>query len=414
MGSTTKTFGSTGFPSLFLWVCLSWFVAHAEIEVTELGAERLLEHLHDRAIIDYNKDQNQRQLQVTSDGENPLDDICRVVQDSFNKSVDCRCMGSLHNSFSMSCEYEEEICSSSSSSMSCGQPQIAVSMVEGKIFSSTTCVKNYRRGMLPMEDTCVFVDACPNAARDGFCGCTASYGGHVCGSCEVCRGGRSISVDCSNLNAEAVTKACQPVDLDLNLAAGSGSLAGFAPSFSGFCTELEQKLNNKVACDCSEAVGGSFSLTCQTTEEVCMNDATHCGEVKSTVEVVDGKMDTITSCGKYTSEPFLGGETCTGIQLCEDRNSVCGCWATYDGEHCNSCEICQGGNGLTLDCSNVQKDAFVDQCQPLNLTSSYEFLPNYPVGSEEQISNRPSSGALAVGVSLALVASVIGGIITTM
>lgn len=400
--------GGVGFLSFFLFLLVGWsrLVASDEGMIDQGGAaDRLLEHLYDRAILKYEKDPNRRLLS----SDNPLDEICRVVQDSFNKTVDCRCLGSLHSSFSMSCEYDQEICSSASSSMSCGQPQIAVSMVEGKIFSSTTCVKNYRRGMLPMEDTCVFVDACPNAALDGFCGCTASYGGHVCGSCEICPGGRAISVDCSNLNVEAVTKTCQPVDLDLNLSGGSGSLAGFAPSFSGFCTELEQQLNNKIACDCSDAVGGSFAITCQTTEEVCMNDETHCGQVKSTVDVVDGKMDTVTSCGKYTSEPFMGGETCTGIQLCTDGNSVCGCWATYDGEQCNSCKMCEGGKGLTLDCSNVHNDAIVEQCQPLNLTKSYEFLPNYPVGSEEQIS-RPSSGTPIIRLTLVVVTTFFGAI----
>jgi hypothetical protein len=449
----------------------------AKSSMMEIGTQRLFEHLHDRAILDYNHSDillRGRQLVTPqTDGTSvvtaaavvgdDLKGICQAVQDSFTQAVDCRCMGSLHNSFSMSCEYRQELCHESpSAGRTCGQPQIAVSMVEGHIFSSTTCVKNYRRGMLPMEDTCVFVDACPHASsRDGFCGCTASYGGHVCRSCEVCPDGQSISVDCTDRNVEAVTKQCQPVDLDLQLTAGSGSsLTGFAPSFDGFCSQLEQALDNKVTCDCTDAVGGNFALSCQTNEPVCVNDGRHCGDVQSTVEVVDGQMDRITSCAKYTSEPFQDGETCTIMQLCpasttnttttttaapsdgEGRPAataagvdVCGCWATYNGKKCNSCEVCtmttagEGGDdgitttsGLTLDCSNVHENAIVEQCQPLDLSTSYEFLPNYPVAAHESIvsignsksaaatrmtsPNTPRAGWRAVGLLLGTVGTI--------
>jgi hypothetical protein len=253
-------------------------------------------------------------------------------------------------------------------------------------------------------------------------------------------------VDCTNVNVEAVTKQCQPIDVDLDLAGGAGQLTGFAPTFNGFCTQLEQALNNQVSCDCTDAVGGTFALTCQSIEPVCgTNDDNnnnnnvdnnhqnpHCGHVKSTVEVVNGQMDRIISCSKYTTEPFAGGETCTGIQLCSaaatgdkddtttstppsvgllvtnGANNVCGCWATYNGQPCNACHVCDiqeddnnnstntNTRGLTLDCSNVQEHAIVEQCQPLTLATSYEFLPNYPVAAREAIgvaagrSNGPS------------------------
>jgi hypothetical protein len=403
-----------------------------EVEDVMDARRRLFEHLHDRTILDYHHellggdDRRGRQLETTAaatttagvaapadDDDDPMTSICRAVQDSFapQHEVDCRCMGNVRNggSFSMSCDYGKELChESAAAGLTCGRPQIAVSMVDGHIFSSTTCISQYRRGMLPMDDTCVFVDACPHDFRDesrrgvqeeedgaggAFCGCTASYGGQVCGRCEVCPNGRSITVDCSNVNVEAVTKQCQELDTDLHLAAGAGQLAGFAPSFSGFCTQLEKAVNDTIACDCTNAVGGTFGVTCKTTEPVCVNDERHCGMVKSTVNVVDGRMDQVVSCGTYTSEPFSGGETCTGIQLCSSSDAAtttaaCGCWATYNGQKCNSCEVCgddDGGNGLTLDCSNVHENAVVEQCQPLNLTTSYEFLPDYPIAARESI-----------------------------
>jgi hypothetical protein len=380
-----------------------------DVAMIEIGAQRLLEHLHDRAILDYNPTSHYRQLQAANETDgvvsssSDLTDICRAVEASFRSesSVECRCMGSLHRSFSMSCEYKEEVCSNSDASVVCGKPQLAVSMVQGNVFSSTTCVKNYRRGMLPMDDTCVFVDACPHAARDGFCSCTASYGGAICRECEVCPGGRSISVDCTNINVEAVTKQCQPVDLDLDLSTGSGSLAGFAPTFSGFCSELEQVLDNRIACDCTDAVGGSFSLSCHTTEDVCRKDGRLCGKVKSTVEVTDGTIHMVTTCGTYTSEPFLGGETCTHIQPCpEGQDGVCGCWATYDGKKCNACEVSQNGSGITIDCSNVHENAIVKEYQPVNLTTSYEFLPNYPVAPKEEVVLGSSNKGTATSNSL--------------
>lgn len=325
-----------------------------------------------------------------------LDAICHTVQESFtDHKVECTCLGSPHmgsgGTFIMNCAYTDEICHATSTSLTCGKPQIGVSLVDGMLFSSTTCMQDYRRGMLPLQDTCVFVDVCNDDDNNndgttttttdgGLCGCTASYGGEICGKCEICPGGHAISVDCTNSNLEAITKECQAVDLDLAWDEQESTLSGFAPNFSGFCSDLESSLDNRIACDCSEAVGGSFSLTCATLSPVCAHSG--CGKVESTLAIENGKQEALTTCMHHETAPFAGATSCTGLHLdtaaAAQAGTLASCWATFNGTNCNSCDVCSSGSAITMDCSNAHEMAIVSECQAVNLTSStYEFVPRF-------------------------------------
>lgn len=261
-----------------------------------------------------------------------------------------------------------------------------------------------------MRDTCVFVDVCGDSRKsmnesdntDLLCDCTASYGGEICSTCEICPGGSAISVDCTNVNAEAVTQQCQVVDLQVDgLVSGNGTaaIAGFAPNFSGFCSELENALDNRIACDCSDAVGGSFSVSCRTLESVCAPNH-GCGVVESTLAISDGRKDGLTSCVHHEAAPFEGTLSCTSLQLeKEDSSKIHSCWAMVNGTICESCHVCSAGRGVTLDCANVNSAAVVSECQEVNLTSSYEFIPNF----KYEVPESPSSSAAStssLGIAL--------------
>jgi hypothetical protein len=358
-----------------------------------------------------------------------LQSICAVVEQAFQQNVTCKCAGNVIDNFSIACDYMEKICSgntttSGTENQNCGIPQLAISMVNGKIFSATTCISQYTRGSIQLQDTCVFVDACVSddiADNDHqpFCGCTASYGGVICDTCQVCgsgskdtTSGNALTVDCRNVNAEAVSTQCTSIDLDLHLSDGAGSMAGFTPIFSGFCSELENAIDNKISCDCTDAAGGSFNLTCTTNDKVCVYDEVHCGFVESTVMVVDGTVDTVTACATYDAVPSFaagGGETCTTMQLCKNMGEndlvVCGCLSTYDGQSCRSCELCNdevspqanGTASITIDCSNVNPHAITGQCQTVHASSSYEFLPYYASTTNKGlVFDKPTSSASAL------------------
>ena len=383
-------------------------------------------------------DRSLSRILASSTEENALEQICAVIETAFDadqNAVQCDCAGTVANSLSISCKYTTAVChdGAANEDRMCGKPQIAVSMVDGRVFSATSCVSEYYHGLLPLQDTCVFVDACRDSDESTFCGCTASYGSQICGQCQVCESGRAITVDCSNVNPEAITRACTAVDLDLDLVHGAGAVAGFAPVWDGFCSQLEKAASptNNVACDCSSADGASndYDITCSTKEPICLPGASiHCGQVASNVKVVGGAVQTVTACADYLDnkatdkdDPFAG-QTCTEIALCDSGNSdsgnqpqICGCRATFDGDACHSCEICADGASLTLDCSNVRPQAVIAQCQPVSATSAYEFLPRYlpdtgdgsgsgsnvDFGSGESASVRPQ-GALLVVLLLAL------------
>jgi len=352
--------------------------------------------------------QVRRQLQQSATKESALAQICSVIESAFDTSqhaVHCDCGGTVESSLSISCEYTTAVCQDGDSdSRVCGKPQIAVSLVDGRIFSATSCVSEYYRGLTPLADTCVFVDACRNENEGAFCDCTASYGGKICGGCSICPGGDAITVDCSDVNPEAISQQCTAVDLDLDLAHGAGAVAGFAPVWEGFCTQLEKAASptNNVACDCSDAVGsGDFDISCSTKKPVCVHRDAHCGQVASNVAVVDGAVQKVTACADYTTNPdnaaddVYAGQTCTEIEFC-DEGKLCGCRATFDGTACNACEICQDGSSLTLDCSNVRAEAVVAQCQAVSALSAYEFLPRYKPDNGDDNNSGPS-GAVNFG-----------------
>jgi hypothetical protein len=389
-----------------------------------------------------------------------LQAMCSIIEQSFvTYNVTCKCAGNVIDNFSITCDYNEIICNNSTSSSStqktttCGVPQIAIAMVNQKVFSSTTCMKQYTRNNISLEDTCVFVDSCaasitttsrrtsstgqPNddsgidELRPKFCDCTASYGGSICDTCQICSNGNAIAIDCRNINAQAITTNDQCTNIDLDLQFGSSTdgtnnnsnnIAGFVPEFTGFCTELENTMNNTISCDCTNAIGGSYNISCMTNDRVCVHDDTiHCGTVHSTVNVVDGIIDTVTSCATYDTQPFTknskdGDVTCTTIQFCTDTGNettsssmeinVCSCSATYDNEKCNSCTIVHDGSTLnppllsdtntayiTIDCSNINPDAITESYQPIRPSSNYEFLPYYERIKTNDLSFGPQSSS---------------------
>lgn len=351
-------------------------------------------------------------------GTGYLDNICMAVEASFTQEVACTCAGNIADSFSISCQYAAPICNDNPNDetavQTCGKPQIAVSIVSGKVFSATTCVSEYQRGTVPLEDTCIFVDACPDSRS--FCDCTASYGAQICNDCQICNNGHALTVDCTNVNVEAISTQCSAVDLDWDLAGGAGAIAGFAPAFDGFCSQIERALNNSISCNCADAVGGSFSLSCETTELLCVNgddsQQQHlCGRVMSKVAVVDSQVESVTACATYQA-PF--GETCTTLALCKGvgsnskstgSSSVCACSATYNGEQCQSCSVCDDSASITMDCSNVYEHAVTTKCQAVTKESSHEFLPHYSavlVGGQSSAGSRlrPFLGA-AVAILVA-------------
>jgi hypothetical protein len=343
--------------------------------------------------------------------------ICALVEQAFSQNVTCKCAGTVVDNFSITCDYRESICNSDQNA-TCGVPQMALAMVHGQIFSATTCISQYRRGSVALQDTCVFVDACvqkADATQEAddlplFCGCTASYGGAICQACHVCDGaGTAITVDCTNINAEAISKECTALDVDLRLQEGTGQLAGFAPpSFSGFCSALEGALDNRIACDCTNAVGGSYNITCRTIDAPCDSCDTVV-VVESAAAVVEGRVRTVMACAENRA---MAGTTCTTVELSEDNNgteAIGACSATYNGDACTSCTLCDAAESqqqsIRLDCSNRHPAAVLTECQAIDVSSSYEFVPNF---YGNQGISLPTSAATSMFLGMRSIGIVLG------
>lgn len=276
-----------------------------------------------------------RSLQIAeislTDGPADLRDFCTVLQRSFESNVRCDCFGSTQTFLSVSCEYLEPVCHEDT----CGRPILGITIVDGRVFSSTTCMQDYvRRGTEVLGDTCIAVTACEDPKK-GLCECMASYRSDVCRTCEVCGGGKGLRLDCTNVDVNAMSApSCTEMDLDLDLR-HAGFLGDFVPRMSDLCGALESKLDNRIKCDCTDAnSSGMYAVKCEMVEN---------STVQSTAEIVNGAVSSVTTCSE---------ETCTAMQLCPGNDKqVCACVATYRGRPCNSCQVCEGGGGLQLDCS---------------------------------------------------------------
>lgn len=328
----------------------------------------------------------------------PLETVCNIIESQFDEQVDCTCSGSPFTAFNLNCEYVNTICSPDGKT--CGSPVIALSLADGGVFSAAACVTNYQRDGVAFGDTCISVDLCEDS--DGFCDCTVTYDDQICNSCTVCGEGKGLALDCTNANAEAVTRTCQPINFDLDLG-GGGSIAGFLPTFEGLCSNLENDIDGRIGCNCLDSGGGTFDITCETKQELCGNNV--CGGVKSNVEVVDNEIQTVTACVDFSAPNDLK-ELCTKVEVCEDdKSAICGCTAIYDGTACASCEVCDGGNAVRLDCSNIREDIVINTCQAVTASTSFEFIPDFDNIAPSALQGDDSS---AVSVSFGKASTVAG------
>jgi hypothetical protein len=360
-----------------------------------------------------------------------LQPVCEAIQSNFvtgqganeSSSVNCVCTGSTTSSFAISCEFEAPLCSPLGTM--CGRPFIGMSVEAYSLFSVTACVYDYERRGSALNDTCISMEVCADEYAEGqrslseqngtssstagstesssssssslasveFCGCTAQYGTKICPSCSVCDSGHGIFMDCSGYNPEAVTPTCHTADTDLDFSGVTGSMVGFVPNLSGLCTQIESGLQNRVECDCGDAGRGNFNLTCRLADGFCTpkeagSDLQYCGAMNSTVQFQNGTMASVTSCSDFKAPADLLA-TCVTFDMDPARDEWTSCQATYGGQDCQSCSLCEGAimkdgivqrrTGVVLDCTNAGPSwAKVQACQPIeSAMSALEFVPRF-------------------------------------
>jgi hypothetical protein len=383
-----------------------------------------------------------------------LQPVCQAIQDNFvtksdpqvgeeGQAVKCVCTGSTTSSFSIACEFQSQLCSPLGTI--CGRPFIGMSVERYSLFSVTACVYDYTRRGVPLNDTCIGMEVCPDdepaGGGDGtssesssssssssssplasvrFCGCTAQYGTKVCPNCTACDSGRGIFMDCSEYNAEVVTPECRSPDVDLDWSGASGSVVGLIPNLNGLCTQIESGLQNRVECNCADTGRGNFNLTCELTDNYCTEKdefgSQYCGSMKSTTHFQEGAMTSVTSCSDFASPADLL-QTCVTFHA-DPPNSTdntaatfggwTSCQASYGGKSCRSCGLCgigmtrdnygdaQRPMGVALDCTNVGPEwAAVRSCQSVEPSlGALEFVPhfvNVPLMQETSSSSRGGS-----------------------
>jgi hypothetical protein len=246
--------------------------------------------------------------------------------------------------------------------------------------------------VISYENTCVSLDVCEDPADGEFCGCEVTFDAQRCAACDICgEKGTGIQMDCSNINAEAVSEKCQSLDFDLDASNHQESfVTGFLPSFDGLCSRLEDSVTDRISCGCGNASGDTFDLTCETIDTECRTTGTNvtvCGDVVSVVSVVDSEISKVSSCVDF-SEPMDLAQTCTDIEVCKDDGTkICSCSITYDGNECSSCAVCADGASIKVDCSTLVPGLVISECQPIDSQSSFEFIPMFEVLSKDRSIN---------------------------
>lgn len=321
-----------------------------------------------------------RHLQATAEevedytvSQESMQQICRSMEDQFAQSISCDCIGALKSrTMSVTCEWQEQICGPLQ--QACGRPVLAMTLVNAEIFSTSTCLYDYRSGGQILSDTCISVDLCDSSdTQQGFCGCDAMYGTKRCGKCDVCNEGTGINMDCTRTDEEEETSpfapksssSCQRVDADLDLAGGAGQILGFKPNFDKFCESLSIGITkqDRVECACDNRGLGNFDISCWTTGE----------NVKTTtnLEIKDGAMNNVRTCSTNESG---GIPHCTTVHLMRDTK-IESCQESFDGQTCQSCEVCNDGKGIIADCTNIGKGFDSTSCRPATMERVFEVLP---------------------------------------
>jgi hypothetical protein len=156
-----------------------------------------------------------------------------------------------------------------------------------------------------------------------------------------------------------------------------------------------------VTCECDPELfpSLSISLTCASTDPVCLPPDIICGtpsiEVGLDVSALLGGENPITFDACFTEVVIAGtipiieilGPLCFSLILTllgsvgigpglESTNATTAdfqaestriCKATLNDQECNSCTVCDGGLGLDYDCSNIEVDLKSNQCVHMNL-----------------------------------------------
>jgi len=282
------------------------------------------------------------------------------------------------------------------------------------------------------QETCVSVEA----NLDGtLMGCNyATYDGQHC-NCEICDDNLSISVDCSMYN-EYATVTCQGMegvepqvlafkappsddcdDSDSTGGYDGGGVDEISPLIPA--TEVGSSQDGGGVegsslgdCDINDLLGGRYSdpqdkCTCNGGQRVDCAEESYCyhstvfesstcaESVETSIDVTEGV--SITSCVEFDDQ--LNGydfdQTCVEVSVDSDFELQECRRVTYGGQEC-TCQVCDGGNSIELDCTEYDENAWIP-CQKLDMKESITpFVPHYGGsvdGSNERIKRHGCSVA---------------------
>ena len=148
------------------------------------------------------------------------------------------------------------------------------------------------------------------------------------------------------------------------------------------CQEVESELATEgfqVDCSCTGDVNGNaFSIMCDSTAPLCVTESgqTECFNLSFSLGFTE-TMANINFCIDFVNADFpdICIHTSASVSAAGSMDVMLDCDVSFDGVNCTTCMPCDGGEGVLLNCRNIDSSFFHNSCQ--NNQGSMVFLPAF-------------------------------------
>ena len=167
---------------------------------------------------------------------------------------------------------------------------------------------------------------------------------------------------------------------------------GGAISLQPVCDSIQQNFNKPVNCVCTGSSVSSFSISCEFSTQVCSPLGTVCGRPFIGMSISGFNLFSVTACVyDYTRRNASLNDTCISMEVCPNSEaqdlsdvSFCSCTAQYGTKICSACSVCDGGHGISMDCSSFNAEVVTPSCKSPDMdldlggvtSSVVGFVPN--------------------------------------
>lgn len=164
-----------------------------------------------------------------------------------------------------------------------------------------------------------------------------------------------------------------------------------AVSLQPICQAIEDNFVEDVSCVCTGSSVRTFSIACHYAQQVCSPSQRVCGRPMIGLSMVESSLFSTSACVfDYQRQRGLQKlpDTCITIDVTPHeetgRTTFSSCTAQHGGQTCEKCEVCGDGEGVSMDCRNLNAEVVTSDCTSVDVdlniggvqSSITAFVPN--------------------------------------